>query len=98
MLAALVPLWAYQSNPVGARLSDRRPLETAEIDQALSAVRGVIGGKPFRFAAEQGDFAADVLFERDGHVRFIRTRVDNRVHFTEYTGRIARYCGGAIAD
>jgi hypothetical protein len=79
-----------------ARLADSRWLEPAEMDGLLAAVRQAVGGRAFRLLADRGGFAADILFERDGHVRFVRTQVNNRTTFAEYTGRIARYCDGTI--
>ena len=51
------------------------------------------GGRAFHLTGDA--VAADILVERDGHVRYIRSGGGRA--FTEYTGRIARYCDGSVA-
>ena len=80
------------------RLADSRPLGTAEIDQLLDAARQAGGGTAFHLAAERGAFRSDILVERDGHVHYIRSQSLSGATFSEFTGRIARYCDGTVAS
>jgi hypothetical protein len=91
---ATVAVLAQQPDPTTVqRLAETRPLSTTEIDQVLDRVRQVSGGRPFHLTGDA--IAADILVERDGHVRYVRGAGGGT--FTEYTGRIARYCDGAVA-
>jgi len=87
-----------ERSAIQQRLADSRPLGPAEIGQVLAGVRRAAGGTAFRFTAERGGFGAEILFETDGHVRFIRSQVNSTMSFTDYTGRAARYCDGTFAS
>jgi hypothetical protein len=81
-----------------ARLGESRPLGASEIDQLLDAARLAAGGRAFHLTADRGGFASDIVVERDGHVHYIRSQLANGEAFTEFTGRIARYCDGTVAS
>jgi hypothetical protein len=80
------------------RLGESRPLGPTEIDQLLDAARLAAGGRAFHLTAERGGFASDIVVERDGHVHYIRSQSPSGEAFTEFTGRIARYCDGTVAS
>jgi hypothetical protein len=80
------------------RLGASRPLASSEIDQLLDAARLAAGGRAFHLTADTGGFSSDIVVERDGHVRYIRSHSASGEAFTEFTGRIARYCDGTVAS
>jgi hypothetical protein len=82
----------------GGRARRSRPLGPAEIEQLLDAARLAAGGRAFHLTAERGGFASDIVVERDGHVHYVRSQSASGEVFTEFTGRIARYCDGTVAS
>lgn len=100
LTVAGLPASAQQLDQRGwqTRLADSRPLAPAEIDRLLDAARQAAGGTAFHLTAERGGFASDILVEPDGHVHYIRSQSAGGATFTEFTGRIARYCDGTVAS